>query len=128
MGYKGVSFPFQLNKKGGILLSDTTVDAPIHLTQGLEQLFNTRRNERVMETDYFCPLEETLFEEDESAETMIKSIMVDAVENLEERVTLEEDDIEIVHLEDGIQAIVTYTAEDLGIEETIPVNLGGAKE
>lgn len=125
MGYKGVSFPLQLSKRGGILLSDTTADAPTHLSQALEQLLNTKKYDRIMEVAHYCDISRTLFENSESAKTMIKDIIVEAVENLEQRVAIEDDDIELTITEDGIHAEITYTVLDLGIQETVPILIGG---
>lgn len=125
MGYKGVSFPLQLNKRGGILLSDTTIDAPTHLAQALEQLVNTNRHARIMEVAHFCDLEQAIFENDESAKTMVRDIIVEAVERLEERVVVDEDDVEVEITDHGILATITFTAVDLGIQGTIPITIGG---
>lgn len=126
MGYKGVSFPFQLNNKGGILLSDTSAENPEHLSQGLIQLLSTRRNERIMEVEYFTDLEQTLFENDESARTMAVDIITESVsEHMDERLAVDEDDIEIEFTENGMEVNITYEAEDLGIVETVPITIGG---
>ena len=126
MGYKGVSFPLQLNKRGGILMSDTTVDAPTHLAQALEQLLNTQKYHRVMEVTHFCDLDEVMFERNDSALTMIKDIIVEAIEQLEGRVTVTEDDVEVFVTEDGIKAEITFTVDDLGIQSTVPIKIGGS--
>ena len=126
MGYKGVSFPLQLNKRGGILLSDTTVDAPTHLSQALEQLINTKKYDRVMEVNHYCDINEIMFEDNQSARTMAKSIIVEAINSLDDRVIVTEDDVEVTTTEHGISVEVTYVARDLGIQETIPISIGGS--
>lgn len=125
MGYKGVSFPLQLNKRGGILLSDTTVEEPTHLTQALEQLLNTHRFERIMEVTHFCGLEQTIFEDDLSARTLIVDIIVEAITELEPRVKVTEDDITLTVTDEGILAEITYTVLDSGITKTVPIEIGG---
>ena len=125
MGYKGVSFPLQLNKRGGILLSDTTVEEPTHLTQAIEQLLNTQRFERIMEVTHFCGLEQTIFEDDLSAKTLIVDIIVEAITDLEPRVKVTEDDILLTVTDNGIRAEITYTVLDSGITKTVPIEIGG---
>lgn len=125
MGYKGVSFPLKLNSRGGILLSDTTAEEPTHLAQALQQLLNTKRHERIMEVAHFCDLEKTIFETDESAKTMCASIIADAIDELEERVSVTEDDIEIETNDDGIVVTINFVARDLGISATVPIQIGG---
>jgi len=125
MGYKGVSFPFRLNSKGGVLLSGTTIESPTHLAQAIEQLLATRKYERVMEVTHCCPLELSVFEVDRSAMTMIKSLIISTIDKLEPRVEVSEEDIDIEVNDNQVTAIVTFVSVDLGIKDTIPISIGG---
>ena len=100
-GYKGISFPFRINNQGGVAMSSTSYNNVKHIEESIQQILGTGFLERVMESDFYSNVHFSLFEpNDNSLQTVVKSQIVDALTNLEERIELTEDDIEL-YGEDG---------------------------
>lgn len=93
-GFKGISYPFRINNQGGVMMSTTNKLSVPHIEESIQQILSTNFLERVMESDFYSNIQTSLFEpNDESLQQVIKSQIVDAIERLEERVELTENDI-----------------------------------
>lgn len=131
-GYYGISFPFRIGVKGGIVMSGTSAVNSAHIEEGIIQLLNTSIGERVMEFDTGVNISSALFEpNDESIIALIKYEILKALEAYEPRIELENDDIEIQSVEEGgrsyVQVTLTYRVVDFAnVEHTISFKLGGA--
>lgn len=95
-GFTGISYPFRVTNRGGCALSTTSKTDPTHITESIQQIFNTHYLERPMEGgDIYTSVSMLLFEpNDESLQQVLKTRMVEDLERLEERIECEEDDIE----------------------------------
>lgn len=93
-GFTGISYPFRIGSRGGVVMSTTSQFDSTHIDESINQILNTKPNERVMEPDIYSSLETLLFEpNDETLQQVLKSRIVEDLERLEERIEVEEDDI-----------------------------------
>ena len=93
-GFTGISHPFRIGSKGGVVMSTTSATDPTHIVESIKQIFGTNYLERVMEPDIYCDLGACLFEpNDEALQSVIKSRIIEALEQLEERIETSEDEI-----------------------------------
>lgn len=113
-GYTGISYPFRINNRGGVVMSTTSRTDPTHIAESIQQLFKTNFLERPMEPDIYTSITALLFEPNDVAlQQVLKSRMVDDIERIEKRVKCGEDDIEFsVEVDDdGVEylfASITY--------------------
>lgn len=112
-GFTGISYPFRISNQGGVTTSTTSSTDATHIEESIRQILGTNYLERVMESDIYSSVQTSLFEpNDESLQQVIKSQIADDLERLEERIELDEDDIEleVVTEEDGeyLYATITY--------------------
>lgn len=105
-GFTGISYPFRISNRGGVVMSTTSRTDPTHIAESIQQIFNTNFLERPMESEVYTTVTSLLFEpNDISLQQVLKSRIVNDIERLEERVRLDEDDIEFV-----------VEADDKGVE------------
>jgi phage baseplate assembly protein W len=72
-GFRGISFPFRVNTKGGIAMSSCDIEEIPHIIESIMQILNTHRLERSMEYHIFSDSDEVVFEpNDVSAHTLLK--------------------------------------------------------
>ena len=113
-GYTGISYPFRVNSRGGATMSTTSVNDPTHIVESIKQIFGSHYLERPMEGDeIFTNVATSLFEpNDETMHYVLKSYMVEDLKRLEERIEVDEEDIEFtVEIEDNIEylyATITF--------------------
>lgn len=96
-GYKGISYPFRVGLQGGAVLTTTSRDDCTHINESIRQILTTHEGERVMEHSIYCDIESLLFEpNDESLQALLKDTIVEALEELEERIEIEnpEEDVQ----------------------------------
>ena len=128
-GYTGISFPFRVNENGGVAMTTTGINDPSHIEESIRQILTTYELERPMEHEVYSALEDFVFEpNDESLQSMIKSVIIDTLECLEDRIELDEDDIEF-ELEEGdgisiIYTIITYKIIKYETYYTSQIKLG----
>lgn len=104
-GYKGISYPFRISNRGGVVMSTTSRTDPSHIAESIQQIFNTNFLERPMESEVYTTVTALLFEPNDIAlQQVLKTRIVDDLERLEERVECNEDDIEFeVEVEDNVE-------------------------
>lgn len=86
-GFKGVSFPFRLGNKGGIVLSSTSYTEVPHIVESIQQILSTRKGERVMEPQFGSLIDTQIFEpNDLAAQNMIKFQIKEALKEQEPRI------------------------------------------
>lgn len=103
-GFTGISYPFRISNRGGVVMSTTSRTDPTHIAESIQQIFNTNFLERPMESDVYTRVTALLFEpNDISLQQVLKSRIVSDLERLEKRVKCSEDDIKFeVEEEDGV--------------------------
>ena len=113
-GYTGISYPFRISNRGGVVMSTTSRNDPTHIAESIQQIFSTNFLERPMESEIYTTITPLLFEpNDLTLQQVLKARMVSDLERLEERVECEEDGIEFkVEVDsDGAEmlfAIISY--------------------
>ena len=112
-GYKGISYPFRISNRGGVVMSTTSQHDPTHIAESIQQIFNTGYLERPMEAEVYTTVKSLLFEPNDIAlQQVLKNRIVNDLSRLEDRVECTEDDITFkVELEGDVEylyAIVSY--------------------
>lgn len=109
-GFTGISYPFRISNRGGVVTSTTSATDPTHIAESIRQIFCTDYLERPMEADVYTTVTALLFEpNDVSLQQVLKSRMVSDLERLEERIETDEDSIEFtVETEDDVEYLFAY--------------------
>lgn len=130
-GYYGISFPFRLGVRGGVVMSGTSALDFQHIDESIKQILNTKVGERVMEYNFGSNVSTALFEPDDlSIQTLIKYEVLKALQTFEPRITVTDKDISINSDNDHniIYVNVNYVVKDFANEShTTNVKLGGEK-
>lgn len=93
-GFTGISYPFRISNRGGVVMSTTSRNDPTHIAESIQQIFSTNFLERPMESEVYTSVTSLLFEPNDIAlQQVLKSRIVQDLERLEPRVTCTEDDI-----------------------------------
>ena len=129
-GFTGLSYPFRITSQGGSAISTTSKDDSSHIDDSIAQILGTYDLERPMEPEISSNLDTALFEpNDETLQELLKNIIAEDLERLEERISVSEEDIEfnIEVDEEGVEylyAIITYTILKYNTQHTTKFNLG----
>ena len=112
-GFTGISYPFRVSNRGGVVISTTSRTDPTHIAESIQQIFNTNYLERPMESEVYTTVTSLLFEPNDIAlQQVLKSRIVDDLERLEERIECDEEGIEFeVETENDVEylyAFITY--------------------
>lgn len=109
-GFTGISYPFRISNRGGVVMSTTSKTDPTHIAESIQQIFNTNFLERPMESEVYSSVSLLLFEpNDETLKQVLKSRIVSDIERLEERVECDEDGIEFeVETENNVEYLYIY--------------------
>ena len=128
-GYKGISFPFRINNQGGVAMSSTSYNNVKHIEESIQQILGTGFLERVMESDFYSNVHFSLFEpNDNSLQTVVKSQIVDALTNLEERIELTEDGIELYEEDGELYVTLNYLVTKYQTWNETTVKVGEVNE
>lgn len=116
----GWSFPpkFRLHN-GSVALQMVSLE--LDIKESLSILLSTSPGERVMQPSYGCGLNKMVFESmDESAITEIKDLVGRAILFFEPRITLEDIEIDVSDLDEGLLSIVIeYTIISINTRSNI---------
>ena len=109
-GFKGISYPFRISNRGGVVMSTTSKNVPTHIAESIQQIFNTNFLERPMEAEIYSNVTSLLFEPNDIAlQQVLKSRIVSDLERLEERIECDEDSVEFeVETEDDVEYLYAY--------------------
>lgn len=92
--FHGISFPFRIGQKGGVVMSSTSVSDATHISESIQQILLTFKYERGMEYHIYSELDTALFEpNDVSALTLVEYQIKDAIKRLEDRVEVTNVDV-----------------------------------
>lgn len=132
-GYTGISFPFRISPQGGVAMSTTDENNPTHIVESLHQILGTHYLQRVMEPDVYSDLISVVFEpNDETLQAVAKSRILDAIERLEPRVEVTDENIKfsISETDEGIFlfATITFKVIKYGTWYTSTVKVGEVSE
>lgn len=110
---KGISFPFRVGIRGGIIMSVADYDSPQKIVESYQQILGTNQYERCMENQVFSQLEALIFDvADESLSAIIEYIVKDALNNLEKRATV--NDVLVGKYENYVLAAINFTVLNTG--------------
>lgn len=110
----GVSFPFRLGVKGGIVLSTTDVNSVEHIEESIVQILKTRKFERTMETHMYSDIRSLTFKTiDDSLKTLTKYMISEALK-LEKRITVKQEDIIVTDEDEALYALIGYRIPQYG--------------
>lgn len=119
---KGISFPFRVGNKGGIVMSETTGDTIQHTVEALQQLLMTRKLERAMESDVYSDLDTTVFKpNDTSLMSLIQYEIEQAALKLKD---IEVQGVQFAKAPNALLAIVTLKMLNYGTVHTVPLKVG----
>lgn len=102
-GYTGVSFPFRVGAKGGVVTSTTTESEVTHINESIRQILLTRKGERPMEPEFGTNLYRMIFEViDETMMNVISFEIKEALARWEPRIRVMD---VVVQEDDGVVRI-----------------------
>lgn len=128
-GYTGISFPFRIGNKGGVVLSTTDRYSVPHIEESIQQILGTMFGERVMEFDFGSDLDIQVFEPNEPVtHNLIKYQIVEALKTFEKRIVVEREDIDIIAQGEKIFANIHFTVISYQSEHDVTVVLGGEQD
>ena len=110
-GFTGISYPFRISNRGGVVMSTTSRTDPTHIAESIQQIFNTNYLERPMEADIYTTVTSLLFEpNDLTLQQVLKTRIVSDLERLEERVECDEEGIDFkVEVDDsGVEYLYNF--------------------
>jgi phage baseplate assembly protein W len=130
-GYKGISFPFRFNKKGGVTTSTTSKEDVSHIIESVKQIIQTAFKSRVMMPYFGCELNTIAFQN--ISDTNIGEItlyITEAINNWDDRVEVENVSLTTEAQDDGTeQNIVDITINVQKYLQNynfqVPIQLGG---
>lgn len=128
-GFTGLSYPFRINSQGGVAVTTTNKNDSSHIDDSIKQILGTYELERPMETEIFSNLDQALFEpNDEGVQAILKSIIVEDLSRLEDRISVSEEDIDFAIEKHGgveyLYAIITYKVLQYNTTFTSQFKLG----
>lgn len=107
-GFTGISFPFRIGVKGGVVTSTTSVTDVQHIIEAVKQILMTRPMERCMEHHFKSNIDSDIFEpNDASCRTLIAYQVKEALRELEDRI--EVDSVEVESDGSSIIAVIYFT-------------------
>lgn len=109
---RGISFPFRIGNKGGVVMSETSETTIQHTVEALQQILLTRKLERAMENDIYSDLDTELFRpNDTSVENLIRYEIELAAKKID---NIEIKNVQFAYATNALLAIVTirFTAYD----------------
>ena len=85
--YTGISFPFRIGVKGGVVMSSTSSQEVPHIVESMQQILMTRPMERVMEYEIKSEISTFIFDpNDASTKALIANEVERALAELEPRI------------------------------------------
>jgi phage baseplate assembly protein W len=124
---KGISFPFRIGGRGGVVMSGRSATGQQHLKENIIAIVGTQELERVHNPEFGLESLDIFFTDlNESTATMAKYKIIEKINQFEDRVNILDVIINEVDLPDGE---VSYTVDilfeevDSGITNTASVTI-----
>jgi len=122
---RGISFPFRVGSRGGVVMTKVDFIDPTHLAESIQQIVSTQIGERVMEI-IGSNISTQIFEpNDESTHTLIKYEIVEAISNYEKRVGVTMADIDLYENEEKVYATINFEVLESGLRASVDTQIGG---
>lgn len=128
-GYTGISFPFRIGNKGGVVLSSTDRYSVPHIIESMEQILGTKFRERVMELSLGSDIDSQIFEpNNESTHGLIKYQIVQALEEQEPRIEVTTEGINIINKEEELIAEIDFVVVSYQSNYQTTIRIGGGED
>ena len=122
-GFTGISFPFRIGVKGGVVTSTTSVMDAQHIIEAMTQILCTRPMERCMEYHFKSEIDSSVFEPNNvSIETLLVYQIKEALAELEDRIKV--DDVDIVSDDSSVMARISFTVLAYNASHTTIIKVG----
>lgn len=130
-GFTGISFPFRISNRGGVVMSTTSNTDPTHITESVQQILSTNFLERPMESDIHSTIYSLLFEpNNETLKRVFRHRIASDLERLEKRIECDEGKIQFeIETEDDVEYLyvfVTYNIIKYNTSFTSKIRIGEA--
>ena len=107
-GFKGISFPFRIGVKGGVVTSTTSINSAQHIIEAMKQILGTRPMERCMEYHFKSDIDSDIFEpNDASSRTLIAYQVEQALKELEDRIKV--NSVNVVSDGSTVNVVINFT-------------------
>lgn len=124
--FKGMSFPFRFNSKGGVTTSELTPEDHSRIYESIKQIIFTRKNERIMLNDFGTNAQDAVFEPTDDVTEMgiLRYEIMQALEENEPRILV--NDVTVTAI-DEISILVTVDAHIVKFmtDATFSITIGG---
>lgn len=122
-GFTGISFPFRIGVRGGVVTSTTNFRDVQHIVEAMTQILCTRPMERCMEYHFKSEIDSNLFEpNDVSMNTLLSYQVTEALKELEDRI--EVNSVDIVSEDTKVIAVINYTVLAYNTSHTTSIKVG----
>lgn len=134
IGYRGISYPFRINSKGGVTMSTTSNVDSTHIRESIEQVFKTNFLERPMEGgDIYTSVSMLLFEPNNMAlQNVLRARIVDDLTRLDDRIEIQGEGVVFTVRENDISNEVyiqlTYRIKKFNTYYTSEIRIGDINE
>ena len=106
-GYRGISFPFRVGVKGGIVMTSTSSIEVPHIIESISQILRTFRLERTMEPHIYSEIDLDVFEPNNiSAQSLLEYQIKDALRRLEPRIEVL--DVKLESEDSKLYALISF--------------------
>lgn len=110
VGFRGISFPFRIGNRGGVVMSGTSAYEVPHILESMQQILLTKPRERGMETDFHCEVINNVFGiNNENLYNLVEYQVKSALEKWEDRITV--DSVKVYGEDNTVYADITFTAK-----------------
>lgn len=110
VGFRGISFPFRIGNRGGVVMSGTSAYEVPHILESMQQILLTKPRERGMETDFHCEVINNVFGiNNENLYALVAYQVKSALEKWEDRITV--DSVNVYGEDNTVYADITFTAK-----------------
>lgn len=124
MSTRGISFPFRVGNRGGIVMSGVDNTSAPHLEESIEQILLTFKGERVMEYHFGSELDTDIFEPNESVtHNLIKYQIKEALNKYEPRITVV--DMTLKGDDNQVYVELIYRVNEYNTTHRFTTRLGG---
>ena len=122
-GFTGISFPFRIGVKGGVVTSTTGVMDVQHIVEAMTQILCTRPMERCMEYHFKSEVDYSIFEpNDPSVKTLLAYQIKKALQELEDRITV--DSVDVTSEGSIVIAVINFTVLAYNTSHTTRIKVG----
>lgn len=124
-GFTGISFPFRVGVRGGIVMSSTNIQEVPHIIEAMQQILLTRPLERCMEYHFKSDVDTVIFEpNDISSHTLIAYQVKEALRELEDRIEVKS--VDITSRDNFVYATITFKVLMYDTVHTTELKVGEA--